>query len=1678
MRSRDRHGDSTSMSEQDDGTRTTEAHPNKIYIMPKSVIKKLLRMKVLSPLCDYSRAEDGKIGIDGKEHPYLISLRWETMSNDLTGLAPGEYVPSLTVADYAFTDTLLKGVKQQQKTRFIKNFGVTEEDLPSGDHDVFGTGISGSSIIGLFFQIKGTISGVNPKGILDNMAIATKQLEKDLNIFRTMCGEFLNPIVKLAGFVAFPMLSRSDIQKRIKCINCRTRILVFEDLAKPRSFRRFLARQGIVLEKYYPDPESHIMKTFKNIFDLYVCAASAVDLPRNLHQLFNKSEEQMEKMLVLLTPQQRKLVMTKSKFIFLSGGSGTGKTFVLKKRALELAAEGEVLVINIAGGLLTEEFRHDFEGIHKKLLAHIQQNEASSGLTLQAKSLQTSSMPAAIVWGSKIVYLNHKCSGRHWGYLCNEEERCESIEPVLPFLLLFALSRAGGCDITEMEPNATEGDVIYVLFSDDDLLASLQSQVYKRLGENLRTKFLHCRDFWGCEASSVISVNVDDSFLLEVLSRGRIQLTLVDTTPNHKDLWTAMADEGRTDDCPVIFPEWPKDHVMDLQTLLRMEGQVHFLQEGFKVEAECKECVKSSYLARLQSYERRGNLDIRKHLNIYSGNRAKSLDKTPWKDAADKYLAEHYPEAYTKAYSLPEGYILSKQAFNESRSRAQKGKDVGISGRVATALVFTRLKDALKEVPSLTLAGYLFVDTFLKGIKQEQKDKFVKEHGLSQEDLTPGCHDVFGTVISGDEVLVLFFQIRVATNSKTVNGPLARMAKQLRRDFSIFQTMCGEFLSTNVKLAGFMAFPTLSEFDLRKYIKCRECRARILTSTDLSSMRSFRRFLRRHGILLKKSWDPKSPTMESFKNIFDFYVCAASSLNLPRSPVQLITQSKQQMRRMQESLTPQETELVMSQSEFIFMYGGCGTGKTFLLKKRALELAKSDEVLVINFSGGQLTREFRCEFEGSHIVVLDGKEKDIPEDFNGLCHFLQAEGMGKHVLLDEVPITFGIRGCLNVTRLSQHWERICCLRGHIKSLTLAFCTFHSTYTRDIDLQCLQVPGVCMVMLDAMKKKTRYVTDLIFALDDYSRKKFFCFEPSIIHTDFGHSKDELLPTSCTIPPCHILHDICWSQSICEIVRSSYVIVKLLQKHSIKLEKVPFLVVDSMERRNYLVNIFPCIHDISVVFFDENGTAWVKACTSSGFAIVIVTDDQFLGYHPDNVIIILDLPQCKWRNYTRIISSCHDNITIVMERESLHMGKYSFLKLNHEDIEENEEIKGKLEIAQQIPQVEIAHVDEKTCRLIQFPLTLDGKGLPLASSPPRCTVIFGPPSSGKRTILSYKVALSYLDTCPEFSKVVRSDVSSPQGIFANGWVKRLKEEYPNSTIHVHVDDYSIQASDTEEEIRMWRRALEDFQNGDQNMTVTIVFQSHARNGLCIDIDELRSFLQSHSWVNVVTLPISTWTVPSYTSPQLLTHISTNEAKLPSRRERRSLNTASIPSALVFGPKPKYFKYKCTGRHLNFSCKGQMYCELLLGVLVCFRSILNQEMDQDPMHVLVSDETLMVTLQNCAQNESREIIFLHPREFRGSTADSIVIANVDDMWMMESVSRSAIYLAIIDTSPGHNQIWDTLEEEGLLDVLEITTDRMQIDQETIFMLNEKDEFLKDTSCESPQRISNEFNASGMMC
>ncbi|CAG0879392.1 unnamed protein product, partial [Darwinula stevensoni] len=169
--------------------------------------------------------------------------------------------------------------------------------------------------------------------------------------------------VKLAGFAALPMLSKLSLEKVIPCKDCMARILTEDDLENPMSFSSFLAVNGISLKDWDQSHKSPVMETYKEIFKLYVCAASTMVIPRNPIQLLSKSDEQMEKTLLILTREQKQLVDSPERVILMTGVSGTGKTVVLKRRALHCAKDGaKLLVINIAGGFLTEEFRRYLKG--------------------------------------------------------------------------------------------------------------------------------------------------------------------------------------------------------------------------------------------------------------------------------------------------------------------------------------------------------------------------------------------------------------------------------------------------------------------------------------------------------------------------------------------------------------------------------------------------------------------------------------------------------------------------------------------------------------------------------------------------------------------------------------------------------------------------------------------------------------------------------------------------------------------------------------------------------------------------------------------------------------------------------------------------------------------------------------------------------------------------------------------------------------------------------------------------------------------------------------------------------------------------------------------------------------------------------------------------------------------
>ncbi|CAG0889082.1 unnamed protein product [Darwinula stevensoni] len=800
--------------------------------------------------------------------------------------------------------------------------------------------------------------------------------------------------------------------------------------------------------------------------------------------------------------------------------------------------------------------------------------------------------------------------------------------------------------------------------------------------------------------------------------------------------------------------------------------------------------------------------------------------------------------------------------------------------------------------------------------------------------------------------------------------------------------------------------------------------------------------MRKHGIMLENSWnnDPHSLVMRTFKNIFDLYVSAASYTNLPRNPHELVIQSKEQMSKVRRILTRQEKKFVKSGSEFVCMAGGCGIGKTFV---HAMGEKRGD-ILLINFAGRLLTEEYRSTLKEASVMVLDGVSEEIPEDFEEFCKFLQFRGNGKHILLVEVPITFGFRGRQDEASLSKHWAGIKRLKGDIKSLTIAFRTYHPSYKREIDMQRIQIPDVKTLVLNTSMTVTWHVADLTSALEDYSHRKFFCLEPSIMDTDFGFPKEEFLPTSCLIPSCHSLHDACSSKETCETFRTSFAIVKLLRERS-PVEKPLYVVVDSMDRRNRLLGTLHCNYDTGVIFIDDDGTTWEKPSRESDSKVVLVTADQILGYHGDNSIVILDLPDCTWRNYVRMISSSYNNITILMERESFEMGKYSLIIRNPKIIEETGLI-GLLEMLQKKTDV-MPHVDREGCQRIDLPINFQVKSLPYSKAPPRCTVIFGPASSGKSmmllesiklhsrldpnanrcvlihlgSILSHKVAQVFLNSHINRCDVVQSTALSPHDILFHNRVKEIMREYPKSSIHVYVDDYSIQAKETAEEIHKWTTALNDFwKKNDRKVTVSIVFQPHSRNGRNIDTAKLKSFFRKELEAIVFTLPISKWIVPCYTSPKLLTHISRNEVNIPSGLEIRGLYSPSYSASIVFGPKPKYIKYRCGNRHFEKICKGQQYCEPSLGVLVCFLSVLRHDvretLRETLVRVLVSDETLMANLQRWMEiwnpQDSIELRFLHPREFHGCTGDFIITVNVEDAWLMESVSTRTMNLAIIDT------------------------------------------------------------------
>ena len=97
-----------------------------------------------------------------------------------------------------------------------------------------------------------------------------------------------------------------------------------------------------------------------------------------------------------------------------------------------------------------------------------------------------------------------------------------------------------------------------------------------------------------------------------------------------------------------------------------------------------------------------------------------------------------------------------------------------------------------------------------------------------------------------------------------------------------------------------------------------------------------------------------------------------------------------------------------------------------------------------------------------------------------------------------------------------------------------------------------------------------------------------------------------------------------------------------------------------------------------------------------------------------------------------------------------------------------------------------------------------------------------------------------------------------------------------------------------------------------------------------------------------------------------------------------------------------------------------------------------DASEVHVLVSDEALLahlnreqVGIRRGPHTRLGKVGFTHPKDFRGYEASTVVSVNVSDEWILEAISRSTTRLIIIDSIPNHLALWQTMEEEGRIEV-----------------------------------------------
>ncbi|CAG0889773.1 unnamed protein product [Darwinula stevensoni] len=747
----------------------------------------------------------------------------------------------------------------------------------------------------------------------------------------------------------------------------------------------------------------------------------------------------------------------------------------------------------------------------------------------------------------------------------------------------------------------------------------------------------------------------------------------------------------------------------------------------------------------------------------------------------------------------------------------------------------------------------------------------------------------------------------------------------------------------------------------------------------------------------------------------------------------------------------------------------------------------------MNIFASMKRKDRMLKLETKRIEVIDGREKNLEKDLNTFKTFLQYHGMDKHVLIDEVPLTLGFNGVISPEVLYNHWRWILNIKRHLKSITVSFRTNDQSYVRDFLLKEFKSERESPIkVLRKVKRNSKAISELFLAIGDFSRRVFLSSENSL-KMDMTVC-DGYIPRLFAIPSCQVLHRECKNKAVCEAVRVFGAIQTIYEECSKATNKMAvFIVVNDEMRKNALVNILASSNRPIPFLFNGLSTTWRwygKSAPGDSFPLVVVTEDEMIGSHVKNVVVVVDFPNSKWRNYCRLIATTGNNKILVLEEEDLITGKFSHVKekipeMRYDPVSKCDDVHVNLESAWKRNGKAINELEWSDFTPASSPplIELDGNVWEKEDEEHSqkmlqywFTGIFGCPASGKSrkidTLIRRVVQLGgrvLLLHCERSltRKVYRQgwnsqenveivyfpwQITSLQDIIDSFEVKMMKEKVGTDSLVVIVDDCPI-----------WNAIVHELENvaiwlKQENMRLILSFQSHSKNANDISLEEIMEVLENSQ--NCTAIRINT----QPTDVRLMSHVQENETSTPLNLMAGNLYTSSIPSTSV-REDVLFMKYACSGSHWGYICRGKESHALCIGnqkpVLSHFLEFaLSQAREHEETHVLVLDDQQLSALKTTFTKHDY-LSFTHPKDFRGCESSVVISINATDEWLLETTSRSRLQLIVIDNNPSHVDLWDAMVKEKRVQPLHVgfPKDKQNscIDRKTLLSLDDEKKFLR---------------------